>query len=356
MSEAKILGFFNPQREGDKFKGLNGSIEGRTADRVIGNLQEFLREAGRDYYIAKRPALVSDPFGGVADDGSIVETVRPVEGQYHLCRSSDGLVVSPHTVSGQYAPLTLMDMAEELQPWTDQGWASPDGVFEAKGGSLELLTLRLDAGSVDTMPDGESLFYIAFSNPHGSGGTAKGRLIRFRVVCANTFAAAVASKADFAISHRAAEGDDHKAIMADRVKEAVSAWETAKERIRKLAERIGVWAGSPLSVSDAQEIVKRTLDIAGKAEDKVSTRAQNRADAILSAFNMPQFGTYGKNAADLANAFTFANSSPLADINKPGRSKVSGLDRFVRSVDTNGTGLAFEAKAIETMEAFIGVS
>lgn len=335
-----IQGFFNPRTEGDTFKGLNDSIEGTVADRVISDLPTFLREAGRDYYVRKAPAFqkFGDEFAAVAN-------------QYHLTRSSDDRVVSPHTVTDQYAPLSLMDISEELQPWCDAGWCSPDGVYEARGGSLELLSLRLDAAG--ELPEGEQfLHYIVFENPHGSGGTAKGKIISWRIVCANTFAAAVSEKCDFAITHRVASGDHEKqnTIMASRAKDAVAAWEKARQHIATLSDRIQKLTAAKLGFADAKELANRLLDIS--SDDKASTKAKNRRDAILAAYSMPQFGTRGESAWDFVNAVTFVNSSPLADINKA--SKVSSLDRLVRNVNTNGTGFKFEARAEQLVAEFIG--
>ena len=327
-----IKGFFNPTKAGDTFKGLNSSIEGRVADRVIGDVQSFMREAGRDYYIKKVPAYQRLSSGDFAE----------LENQFHLVRSTDERVVSPHTVTEQYTPLSLMEMAEEVKPWCDAGWCTPDGVYSARNESLEVLSLRLDASG--QLPDGERfIHYIVFQNPHGSGGTAKGKIISWRIVCANTFAAAITAKSDFAISHRTASGtlEVQSAIMADRAKQAVTAWEQAKDHIGKLAEKINAWQSVPLQFADAKNLTERLLDI--RDEKNASQRSLNRRDAILGAFSMPQFGTNGRNAYDWLNGVTFVNSSPLADANK--KSKVSAIDRAVRTIDVNGTGFALEQRA-----------
>lgn len=340
---AKIKGFFNPRHAGDTFKGLNGSIDGMVADRIIGNLQDFLKAAGRDYYIRKDP--VYQRFG---------TEFAEVENQFHLVRSSDSRVVSPHTVTESYAPLSLMDMAEELQPWCDQGWVTPDGVYSAKEESMELLTLRLDAGNI-VLPDGENfLHYIVFENAHATGGKAKGKIISWRVVCANTFASAVSAVSDFTISHRVARGSDEKQqeIMALRAKDAVSAWEQAKEHIRKLSDRITVMQAAKITAADAKNLTDRILGVDGMTEETISTRSKNKRAAILSAFNMPAMGTFGQSAYDLLNAVTFINSSPMAEFNR--KSKVDALDRLVRNVSVNGTGFKEERKAEEVLAEVIG--
>lgn len=331
---ATIKGFFNPKKQGDDFKGLNASIEGAVADRVIQDIPGFLKAAGRDYFIKKSP--VYQMFGN---------EFAEVENQYHLVRSNDDRVVSPHTVSGQYAPLSLMDIADELQPWCDQGWCTPDGVYSGRNESLEVLTLRLDAGEGD-LPNGERfMHYIMFQNPHGSGGTAKGKIISFRIVCANTFAAAVSTKADFAISHRVAAGDheQQQLIMASRVEGAVAAWKKAKEHIAALATRIDKLSSISMNNDGALALTNKLLGI--NDPEKASTRSLNRRDAIMGGWNSPEFGTNGKTAWDWINGVTFANSSPYAEANR--KSRVDAIDRMIRNVDTNGTGFKIEQNAEE---------
>jgi len=353
MQNATIKGFFNPQRQGDTFKGLNGSIKGSLASRIHSNLFEFLKDGGRDYFIKKVPARIYDPVGAIDADGHLVPGDIDVENQFHLVRSIDHRVVSPHTVTESYAPLSLMDVAEELQPWCEAGWCQPDGVYSAKNESLEVMTLRVieDAGIV--MPGNEKfLHYIVFENVHATGGKAKGKIITWRIVCANTFAAAVSAASDFTITHRVAKGspDEQAKIMNLRLTEAVAAWEQAKSHIARLAEKVGVWQAKGMSKDEAVSITNNFLDIAD--EEDTSTRLINKRDAIVAAFNMPTVGTFGKTAWDWMNAVTFVNSSPLAEINK--KSKVDAVDRIVRTTTANGTGFRDEARAENLLAEFIG--
>lgn len=334
-----IKAFYNRDNDGSKARAF-GFPDADCPDVVIRDLHKFLTAAGRDYYIKK--AKVYQSFG---------DSFAEVENQYHLVRSVDERVVSPHTVTDQYAPLSLMDVAEEIAPWVQAGWATPDAVFEARDGALELLVLRLDAQGEIT--DGDFyVHYIVIQNPHGSGGKARGKIISFRIVCRNTFAAAVAAASDFLITHRVASGDVEKQqeIMAQRTKDAVAAWERVQEHIRVLAEKVNVWKGVPLTFSDAKELTNKLVGITD--EEEASTRKVNQRDAIVAAWSMPQFGTFGQNAYDWLNAVTFINSSPEAETNK--KSKVSLIDRTVRNVDPNGTGFALEAKAESLLAELVG--
>ena len=320
-----IKGYFNPRTEGDTFKGLGLSMgmDGTVGDAIERDLQKFLEAADRNYYIKKVPAF---QFLGDLDGEA---QYAQCENQYHLVRSSDQRIVSPHTVTDQYAPLSLMDVAEEVAPWVQAGWATPDAVFSARNGALEVLVLRLDAGGEIT--DGDFyVHYIVIQNPHGSGGTAKGKIISFRIVCANTFAAAVSMKSDFTISHRVAKGDSEvqAAIMKQRAADAVAAWEKVQEHIAELSKRVNVWADSPLTLADAGHLTDQLLDI-------------SKLDA----------GTNGATAYEWINAVTFVNSSPNAENNK--KSKVSVIDRTVRNMDANGSGFKIEQKAEKILANFL---
>lgn len=345
---ATINAFYNPTKDGDTFKGLFPSdpkFKGECADAIIRDLGKFLETANRNYYIKKVPA-----YQAIGDlDG--VPQFAEAENQFHLVRSVDNRIVSPHTVTEQYAPLSLMDVAEEIAPWVQAGWATPDAVFEARNGSLEVLVLRLDAGGEIT--DGDFyVHYIVIQNPHGSGGKAKGKIISFRIVCCNTFAAAVSAASDFTISHRVARGsvEEQTAIMAERTQDAIAAWDKVQSHIADLAARVNVWNAAPLTFADAEHLTDSLLGIT-KLED-ASTRKKNTRDAILAAFSMPQFGTFGRTGYDWINGVTFINSSPNADSVKA--SKVSTIDRAVRNMDPNGTGFKLEQKAEKVLTAFIG--
>jgi hypothetical protein len=348
-----IKAFFNGRVAGDNHeRSLFHGIEGGTADRVIPDLPTFLGAAGRDYGILMKPNLVSDPFGGVDEAGNVCETIRPVENQFNLMRTSDGAVISPHTVTRSYAPLTLLDIAAEIQPWCNDGWVTPDAIFEGGKvpGSMEMLCLRMDAAG--QLPNGEQwTHYIVFRNPHGSGGKARGTIIGFRSHCANTFGS-IARGIEFTVGHRMSAtmtDDERQAAMQARVKKAKDAWETAKRHIADLGERINVWSGARMTGRQAEQLTDTLLGIANL--DDAKTRTVNRREAILAAFNMPKFGTHGATLYDWINACTFVNSSPnAASVQK---STVSSVDRMIRNVDPNGTGYKFEAKAEGLAEAFL---
>lgn len=344
MSTA-IKAFFNKRADTDtNAESMFCGIEGDTTQKTHSNVLDFLGEADRAYGIHRVPALVNDPFGGVDESGNIVSAAREVENQFHLIRSSDGHVVSPKTVSKQYAPFALADLAAEIQGWCDQGWATPDAVYDGKDGSLEILTLRLDAGGV-TMPDGKQWdHHIILRVPHGTGGKVTGTLASFCQTCSNTFGAQGRGR-EFVIPHRISGKMSNLEIqlaMGQRAQMAVQTFETVKNYIAGMADRLNSWQNC---VIGADGIETMTHDLLGiKKGDDLKGGTQNKLDAILDAANLSEFGTHGNTVADFVNAVTFYNSSPFADVNK--KSKVSGIDRMIRNIAPDASGWKLEQKAL----------
>lgn len=329
---ASINAFFNPTKPGDTFKGLNGSIKGETADQLYRSLPSFLVAAKRDYQIQVVPAFQRLPTGDFA----------AVEDQFHLVRSVDQRVVSPKTVSSQYDPLSLMDAAAEVQPFVDAGWATPDGVYDAKNGSLEVLSLRLDAGG--DIAGEKFVHYIVVVIPHG-GGKAQGKVISWRIVCCNTFAAAVSAGFDFAIGHRKARADEIGTITKERFALEVRAWQNVQNHIKTLSERINVWSGVNLAFKDAEDLTNKLLKI--KDLNETSTRTKNVREAILAGFRNPKIGTNGRTAWDWLNGVTNYISNGLDG------SKVSDIDRMVRNIEPTGTGFKLEQEAEKLLAVLV---
>lgn len=327
-----LNGFFNPDSKSNNF-----GIEGKTADRTISRIDDFLEAGNMNHYVkkvqARHPILVNDQ-----GDPSLVEN------QYFLIRSTDNRIVSPKTVSDQYTPLSLIDLAEELQYLCDQGWATPDAVYTAKNESMECLALRFDLGDDEE----EFTHYLFVSNQHGVGGTAKGKIITFRPCCENISGSLYRSR-DIVMGHRVASGDHdlQNEIMKERITFAVSTWKQVQDHVKALSEKVNTWKDMPLAQNDFEEMTNNLLGI--RDIEKASGKAVNRRDAILAATKMPQFGTEGKTVYDWYNAVTFTNSSPNAEVNK--KSKVSPIDRLVRNTESTGTGFRLESKAVSLIEA-----
>jgi hypothetical protein len=137
--------------------------------------------------------------------------------------------------------------------------------------------------------------------------------------------------------------------MQQRAADAVAAWETVQNHITELSKRVNNWANSPLTLADAGHLTDSLLEISNL--ETASGNKKNKREAIMGAFNMPQFGTNGANAYDWINAVTFVNSSPNAENNK--KSKVSVVDRTVRNIDANASGFKVEQKAEKILTGFL---
>jgi len=341
----EIKAFFNKRADTDtNAESMFCGVDGDVSEKTHSNVLEFLGEANRAYGIERVPALVMDPHGGLDMWGNIVPTNREVENQFHLIRSSDGHVVSPKTVSKQYAPFALADLAAEIQGWCDQGWATPDAVYDGKDGALELLTLRLDAGGV-AMPDGKQWdHHIILRVPHGTGGKVTGTLASFCHTCANTYAAQGRGR-ELMIPHRISgkmSNEEIQFAMAERAQMAVHTFESVKEYIAGMATRMNAWQNCVVNASGIETLTDALLGI--KKDDDLKGGLQNKRDAILNASDLSEFGTHGKTVADFVNAVTFYNSSPFADVNK--KSQVSGVDRMIRNVAPDASGWKLEQKAL----------
>ena len=338
-----ITGFFNARSATDTAaKSIFQGIKGETSDNIISDLPGFLKAAGRDYGILRTPAFVNDRFGGVDAQGDICPALREVDNQFHLTRTSDGRVVSPHTVTKQYAPLSLLDVAAEIKPWLDAGWVTPDAVFSGKNESLELLCLRMDAGGM--LPNGEQWqHYIILRLPHAVGGKCKGQVIDFRPQCSNVFAA-IGRGNEFTISHRVSgkmSDSDRQLAMAQRVKDAKNAWVTAQDHIKLLAQKVNAWSGQRITNPQAVRLTNALLGI--KAIDDASPQTVSRQESIMGGFDMPQFGTTGETLYDWINAVTFFLSSPnSAAVSK---STVDPVARMIRNVNPQGSGFKLEESA-----------
>jgi hypothetical protein len=180
-------------------------------------------------------------------------------------------------------------------------------------GTKEVLVCRLDAqqipGAEEDIDGSGRIWYLSLRNLHGQG-QASGSLHSHRIICENTEAAACSL---WAWKVR------HTGNPADRVKEAVRAWEEVKVQIKKLAERFHLYADTNIEFGEARELVQNVLGINpdalkmredengpffGKQLPGASTASIRLRDEILDAFNRPSKGTHGKTLMDIRNAVT----------------------------------------------------
>lgn len=298
------------------------------------NLDRFMEKAGATYKVEKE--LLQRP------DGS------PSQGRFELIRSDNRKPIGTKTVSNRYEPLCPGDLAEALRPMVDQGWATPDAFFTMGEGAKEVLVACLDAqqipGATDKVDGSERMWYVSLRNYHGLG-QASGSLHSHRIICENTEAAACKL---WAWKVR------HSVGAADRMKEAVQAWEEVKEQIGNLVKRFRLFADFSLSEGQAKRATEDTLEMNqeaiklretpgtffGKQVPGASTADIKLRDEILLAFNRPSKGTFGRSAMDLRNAVTDTLSHWT-----PEGSRVDERTIAERHLDIGGVRYNVEARA-----------
>jgi len=341
--------FFNPVDATDNYAGMFATIKGTCADRVYTNLPEFIRSAGMDYQV--RRVFAGVPIGGTFNgDGEIEGGVwAPDNRQQHIVAYRPGTgveqVLSRSTVTEQTATISPMDLAIELGPLTDPGWFVPDAVYQARGGTMDAIALRvntLDIPDIEDKNGGTFKHYIGVFSPYGGGKITIG-YYSWRMICENTFAAGFSEAGELFVSHRKSReaGDE---ILNERVRQGMIMCDAFRMHIASLAEKIAQWENMQFTKADATEYTSVLLGINGQQEEKISGQAKNKRDAIMSQFNVPAMGTVGASAYDWFNAVTAYTSSPATQ-----SGKVDGLDRLSRNIEANGTGQRLVRRASELL-------
>jgi|SRR5689334_6934830 len=300
----------------------------------MNQIQEYLKAKGMDYDVLKEQATRVDA------DGNTV----PIENQFHLVRSTDQRVISPSTVSKRYSVTNPTKMCEPIAPLVAEGWIKPDNGFLFKDGSYEVCSFEMNSSELD---DGGNVagepwkHWVSLHNHQGGGGGLKGSVTSFRPICYNTSVAA-AKEACFTIRHT---GD-----IDANYKWAIDRWQKLKDSIKKLSERMTVFADLTLSPSDAEAALHTLFGVEGKSADEISTRTANELEFAMMEFSNPRRGTFGKTGLDLFNAITATNNHYA-----PKNSKESNEKRLSSLYDVNGSRFKLEAAAVSLLEEMAGV-
>jgi hypothetical protein len=270
--------------------------------------------------------------------------IVPIAGQFHLIRSIDEEVISPSTVSERYSVTNPTKMCDPLAPLVAEGWITPDKGYLFKRGSYEVVSFEMNASELEDggkIAGEEWKHWVSLHNHQGGGGGLKGSITSFRVVCANT-AAAAARESSFTIRHT---GD-----IDANYKWAIDRWQKLKDSIKKLSERMTVFANLKLSASEAEEALYKLYDVEGLAATEISTRTANELEFAMTEFANPRRGTFGKTGLDLFNAITATNSHYT-----PKNSKESSEKRLASIYDANGTRFKLESDAVSLLEEMAGL-
>lgn len=194
--------------------------------------------------------------------------------------------------------------------------------------------------------------YILVTNSHDGSGTLRAIFSPIRVVCQNTLSAALA-QASNVVSLRHTKSITGKVQMLDTLLNASAEyWERLKASFNDLMMR----NMTQLEVIEFLETMfpgKREV-VAGKSIVKVSTKTQNRRDAIMALYNgMAQGSAFaGQTHYGMYNAFT-----EWLD----GNSKHSTLKRSLRGesnhweTSTFGNGIKIRQLAFDTLAKMAAV-
>jgi len=265
---------------------------------------------------------------------------QPVQNQSVIRRLSDGEVVSPMTVSDGYGEIAPIDMLEDLDPFVSEGWATPDAAFRIRQGvveCVEAITLRLaiEATSPLQTETGDVYRgYLVARNYHGRGA-ASAALFLEREINGSLYTALV-DVSGFKIVHRGQ--------VRDKYSLAMKRWGDLRALINAMAAKLRSFVDVPMSFTEAEAFVDELLKI--KDGEKISTQTRNLRAALMDAFNMPRFGTFGRSTADMYHATVWIGSHYTAE-----NSKLSNDDIMESLLE--GTRGQREERAMILLDRFV---
>lgn len=310
-------------RETSFFRGFNK--EGLTT------LPDLLIARGMDYTVHKQAVFVPTWK---------TEGFSQVENQHIIRRSKDGAVVSPMTVSDGYGEIAPMDMLDDLDPFVLEKWAAPDAAFTIRQGvveCVECITLRLAINACDPLKTETGDVYTGYlvARNYQGRGAASGSLFLERQV-SGTLYTALSKASSFKIIHR---GD-----VRDKYKLAMKRWGDLRSLIDTMAAKLRGFGEVTMTLGEAEAFIDGLLKI--KVGEKVSTQKRNLKAALLDAFNMPRFGTFGRTVADMYHATAWVGSHYTA-----GKSKLTDDDILDSLLE--GTRGGREKKAMDMLDRFV---
>jgi len=287
---------------------------------------DFLNREGMNYSV--QAMLAPHP----------VHRDQNVEGQYHLVRSTDNVVISPKTVSKKYVATCPIDMIAPIAPLIAEGWVTPERGFMLSGGSHEMLVFKIDGGKLDNSGkvDGEDWdHFFQLHNFQGSGSFF-GSLFARRQICSNGAVRIVSKGNGFRLRHMGA--------LQAKYEDAMRTWEDIQVEIRKLSKRMTVWNGQTLTYSEAVALFHMIYDV--EDPNDIATRTENELNFAISEFSNPGRGTYGKTVADVYNAITATNTHYA-----PKSSRETETKRMSSLFNPNGSRNLLEGRAIEVLSS-----
>lgn len=315
----------NPEVEADRGVYLERAawwdIDGARVVNARMGAADFLKTARMDYNVLTEQV-----------DREVRGQRVLVPNQFHIVRGDDLSVLSPSTVTKQYVTRQPSDMVEIVDDIVQSGLGVYDAAFTLYGGQSEVISVRLVNIDDDVVCDGSKwMTFLVVQNYHGTG-KMRGKLVRVRVVCANTTTRAFAGGSDWAFTH--------KKSIEKKSEEVPHIWTQAADAVKQHVQLLGKL--------DRKVNVPDTIDQLLAIDDEATTQQKNRRDAIVAAAHDPRNGTFGKTLYDIFNAVTYYTTH-----GEQGKSGKTAAKRMESILD--GTRGEFEGEMTGKLFALAGV-
>ncbi len=278
---------------------LLGNLHKDVTEAESRNSEAFLAAMQLDYTVKKVPAMVGEGFGR--------DNPEQVPNQFHLLRDIDGMVdpdgiengriLSPHTVTDVYYPLTPRDMTGVLDYFVSEGWGHYVGAWQSHGGSHEIIAVRMNLQTPVPGDTGNMHYYLIARNRHASGSIQFSGCA-YRPWCCNMFGRI------FDVGMRF----KHTTNVNTRLDFAGNVYKRTVKKIDAQVARLGELTKHSLAQhGGAERVIDIVLDI--DRAGKVTAQQQTKSDDLLQRLNRPDLGIFGRNLYDVFQAVTNQTST-----------------------------------------------
>jgi phage/plasmid-like protein (TIGR03299 family) len=234
--------------------------------------EQALVAAGQDWTVELKG--VGQEIGTDEDTGETV--YDPINGWFSVQRSSDQRSVG--MVRGRYNPLNNVDafaFGDDILGLSGAHWITGGCLKE---GSLVWMMAKLpEAVHIGGFEDEAIQPYVMVSNSHDGSKGLEASVVTVRVVCNNTFTAALeGAKRTHKIRHTK--------NMSQRMKEAknvIGVVDTYGKNLRKLGDKL---IGESFSNGDFDKFLETLVPTAGLDEGIALTKAQNKQELIKGIY------------------------------------------------------------------------
>lgn len=235
--------------------------------------EEALKLAGLDWTVEMVP--LAQQIGEDEDTGEMV--YDPIDGFYSVQRSSD--LKSVGVVKGRYNPLNNVDafqLGDDLLDDPEAHWHTAGSL---KGGSLVWMLAKLPEDIyIAGMEDEAISSYLLISNSHDGSKAVEATVTPIRVVCNNTFTAALKSaKRTFKIRHT-----KHMSGKINEAKNALGITHAYMAELEALGTKL---VGEKLDVSAFDKFLETLVPTEGLDDGISLTKATNKQEAISSLYH-----------------------------------------------------------------------